>query len=155
MPPPAFEPWHLDLIGELRVARLATIAAGGAPHLVPVCYAFQAGAFWVPIDEKPKATTRLARLANIVRDPRVALLLDRYDDDWSRLAWVRVDGLATVLDHGADQPSALAALRERYAQYPAMDLEARPLIRIEAVRVSGWRWNEGWLESSGGEGTGR
>lgn len=140
MPRPQFEDWHLRLIEDLRVARLATITPAGAPHVVPVCYAFEAGALWVPIDEKPKASTRLARLRNIEQDPRVSLLFDRYDDDWERLAWVRVDGAATILPRGDGAPAALGALRLRYRQYEAMDLEARPLIAIEAFVVTGWRW---------------
>lgn len=151
MHPPAFEQWHLDLIAELRVARLGTIAPDGTPHLVPACYAFEGGALWIPVDEKPKATIRLARLRNIDRDRRVSLLFDRYDDDWLRLAWVRVEGRATVLERGDAEPAALGALRSRYKQYAGMDLEARPLIRVEASRVSGWRWQSGWLESTGGE----
>jgi PPOX class probable F420-dependent enzyme len=136
-----FAPWHLELVAALRVARLATIAADGRPHLVPVCYAFVEGRFAISVDEKPKRSTELARLRNIRRDPRVTLLFDRYDDDWTRLAWVRVEGSADVLARGEQWPNALVALRERYPQYEAMDLEALQLITITPDRTTGWRWS--------------
>ena len=81
----------------------------------------------IAIDEKPKAGLRLARLRNIERDPRVSLLADRYDEDWTQLAWVRVEGNAEILERGGADPAALAALRDRYPQYRDMDLEPRPL----------------------------
>ena len=135
-----FEPWQHQLLNELRVGRLATVSADGRPHLVPVCYALDGGAVVIAVDEKPKRSTDLVRVRNIQRDPRVTLLFDRYDDDWTRLAWVRVDGLARALQHGAEQPAALMALRERYPQYRSMGLEERPLIVIAPEQIHGWRW---------------
>jgi PPOX class probable F420-dependent enzyme len=143
MATPTFEPWQSALIAELRVARLGTINPAGAPHLVPVCYAIHDSTLWIPVDEKPKSTTALARLRNIERDRRVSLLFDRYDDDWTRLAWVRVDGSARVLEAGHESPGALAALRSRYSQYAGMALEERPLIAITPVRIAAWRWTAG------------
>jgi PPOX class probable F420-dependent enzyme len=134
------QPWELGLVSELRVARLGTIASAGAPHLGPVCYAFVDGRFAIAVDEKPKASTELARLRNIARDPRATLLLDRYDDDWTRLAWVRIEGSATVFETGNEWPAALAALRTRYHQYQTMSLESLPLIRIQPERVVSWHW---------------
>lgn len=142
MPPMAlFEPWERDLLDELRVARLATVAADGRPHLVPVCYAFVDGTVVVPIDEKPKRSTRLERMLNIERDPRVTLLFDRYHEDWTRLAWVRVDGTARVLARGDQFARALDALRARYKQYAEMALEERPLIVVEMDGARSWRWS--------------
>lgn len=137
-----FEPWHAALLEECRVARLGTVAVSGRPHLVPVCYALWEGRLAIPIDEKPKRSGRLARLRNVDRDPRVALLVDRYDEDWRRLAWVRVDGDALVLERGDAWPAAIERLRERYPQYEAMTLEALPLIVVAPERVASWRWNE-------------
>lgn len=135
-----FEPWQRDLLEASRVARLATIGPAGEPHLVPVCFALAGGRVVIAIDEKPKRTaTRLARLRNIARDPRITFLADRYDDDWQTLAWVRIDGQATVFERGEDQPAALAALRARYRQYAEMRLEELPLIAIEPLRVTAWR----------------
>ena len=138
-----FEDWQLELIRDLRVARMATLAPSGYPALVPVCYALHEGRLFIAVDEKPKSTTSLARLRNIDRDPRVSLLFDRYDDDWTRLAWVRVEGHVSVLTRGEAAPATLAALRDRYPQYREMDLEARPLIAVEPLRTVGWRWRGG------------
>jgi PPOX class probable F420-dependent enzyme len=135
-----FEDWQLELIAEARRGVLATIARDGRAQLVPVCYAFEGGRFGIAIDEKPKLGTELARTRNIARDPRVSLLIDRYADDWMQLAWVRIDGSATVFERGAAQPAMLRSLRERYPQYETMALEERPLIVIAPGRVTAWRW---------------
>jgi PPOX class probable F420-dependent enzyme len=108
-----------------------------------VCYALVHGRIAIAVDEKPKASTSLARLRNIERDSRVALLFDRYDDDWAQLAWVRIEGRAEVVSRGQADPAALDQLRERYPQYGTMDLESRPLIRVTPGRVVGWRWQGG------------
>jgi PPOX class probable F420-dependent enzyme len=135
------EAWEVALADECRVARLGTIAPDGRPHLVPVCYAYIDGHFAIAIDEKPKKAGTLARVRNIERDPHVTLLIDRYEDDWAKLAWVRIEGLATVLDSGKDWPAALGALRSRYPQYESMALEDLPLLRIRPERVVSWRWS--------------
>lgn len=137
-----FEDWQRQLMNEVPVARLATIAADGRPHLVPVCFALVGDAIAIAIDEKPKQQgVRLARLRNIDRDRRVSLLVDRYDADWSRLAWVRIDGDAEVVELGRVWAEALIALRERYVPYRTMALEELPAIRIRPTKVSGWRWS--------------
>jgi PPOX class probable F420-dependent enzyme len=131
--------WEWALLEECRVARLGTIAKDGRPHVVPVVYAMVDEGIVIAIDEKPKATTRLARLRNIERDARVTLLFDRYDDDWAGLAWLRIDGAAEVLDRGEAHPDALSALRERYPQHRDMALEESPLIVVFPERVVSWR----------------
>ena len=138
-----WQDWELSLLRETRVARLGTIAADGRAHLVPVCFVLHEAAVFIAVDEKPKRGTDLARLRNIERDPRVSLLVDRYDDDWTQLAWVRVEGRAEVVARGEARPGALAALRERYAQYREMQLEELSLIRIVPERVVSWRWSAG------------
>lgn len=130
-----------------RVARFATVGADGAPHLVPVCYhatldEHGVQALDIALDEKPKgvAPHALRRVRNLLAQPAVALLIDRYDDgDWERLAFLRVDGRAALLEPGdpAHAP-AVAALRAKYPQYRAMALDARPIIRITPTGVSGW-----------------
>lgn len=134
--------WEWELVRELRVARLGTVGPGGRPHLVPVCYAPVDGTIAISVDEKPKRGTALARLRNIAADGRVSLLFDRYEDDWHRLAWVRVDGDATILDHGSLGTPALSALRERYSQYARMKLEALPLVVVRATNITSWRWRD-------------
>jgi PPOX class probable F420-dependent enzyme len=122
-----------------RVARLATVGADARPHLVPVVFALDGDTLYSAVDDvKPKATTRLRRLANIAANPAVALLADHYEDDWTALWWVRADGTARLLD--PEQPAAARAralLAERYAQYR----DAPPpgvVIAVDVARWSGW-----------------
>ena len=123
-----------------RVARLATADAGGVPHVVPVCYALIGDSLYVTIDEKPKrpGARVVKRLRNVMENPAVAAVVDRYDDDWSRLAWVMLRGRAEILDRGGEHDRAQAALRERYPQYRAMRLEPLPVIALRIARVNAW-----------------
>ena len=126
-----------DALSEARVARLATFGAGG-PHLVPVVFAQGDDALWVPVDGKPKRHTRLQRLANIRANPRVSLLIDHYEEDWRALWWVRVDGLASIIEADANGfDDAQAMLRDKYPQYHSVPITAA--IRIEVDNVSHWR----------------
>ena len=124
-----------------RVARLATADADGHPHVVPVCFAFDGSRFYTPLDEKPKrvAATELRRVRNIEARPEVSLLIDRYDDDWSRLGYVLVRAHAELLAP-EDEAHAriLALLRDRYPQYRQMALEKRPVITVTPTRVTSW-----------------
>jgi len=126
------------LIESQRVAHLATADAKGRPHVVPVCFAYLDGHIYIAIDEKPKRSLRLKRLRNIEENPHVALVLDRYDEDWSRLGWVLIQGTASVIDRGRDHAQALEALRRKYPQYLEMALEERPVISVTVKRVSSW-----------------
>ena len=130
------------LLEGARVGRLATADAEGAPHVIPVCFALLDGRIYSIVDEKPKRTTRLARLRHIEGNPSVALVVDRYDEDWSMLAWVLVRGAASVLDAATSEDEhrvAVAALRGKYEQYQAMNLEGRPLIVLTPTRVNAWQ----------------
>src|SRR3954453_6020455 len=100
-----------------RVARLATVGADGRPHLVPCTFALVDGRIVSVVDQKPKRTTALRRLANIRADARVSLLVDRYDEDWTRLWWVRADGDGVVVEDGRERDAALVALALKYPQY--------------------------------------
>ncbi len=120
------------------VGRLATADAQGRPHVIPVCFVYENGAFYSAIDEKPKSTTRLKRLRNIADNPQVALVIDVYQDDWSQLAWVMIQGTATLHERGQDHPEILAALRQKYPAYKAMALEIRSLIEIVPEHVTNW-----------------
>ena len=137
-----FADWELEIIERARRAVLATINPDGRPNLVPVCYAFTEDRFVIAIDEKPKSGRPLARIRNIQRDPRVSLLFDEYDGDWTQLAWLRIEGVASVEPEGAASPRQLAALRTRYSQYQAMALERLRLIVIEPERKASWRWSD-------------
>jgi PPOX class probable F420-dependent enzyme len=124
-----------------RAARLATSDAEGHPYVVPVCYACDGARFFTPLDEKPKRADdrQLARVRNIQARGEAALLIDRYEDDWSRLGYLLVRGRAELVDaEHPDHASALALLRVRYPQYRAMALEERPVIMLTPERVTSW-----------------
>jgi PPOX class probable F420-dependent enzyme len=122
-----------------RVARLATADANGVPHLVPVCYAIIGDSLYISIDEKPKRTDiPLKRLRNIAENPEVAVTVDRWDEDWRRLAWVMLRGRADILTGGEEHDRAQARLRERYPQYRAMDLAPLPVIALRIARATAW-----------------
>jgi PPOX class probable F420-dependent enzyme len=129
--------WAIELLTS-PVARLATADASGVPAIVPICFAVDDDVIWSAIDEKPKSGRPLKRLRNITENPRVTLLIDRYDEDWSKLAWVAIHGIAQVVP-GVDHPEALALLRSKYPQYVAMQLEDQPLVRIETETAVSWR----------------
>jgi PPOX class probable F420-dependent enzyme len=123
-----------------RVARLATADARGAPHVVPVCFAFAGGTLYVTIDEKPKRRTGppLKRLRNIAENPAVAVVADRYDEDWAWLGWVMLQGRADILSDGSEHARAQVLLRARYPQLGAMNIEALPVIAVRVERVVSW-----------------
>jgi PPOX class probable F420-dependent enzyme len=100
------------------VARLATIRPDGSPRVVPICFALDGDVLYTAVDEKPKRTRQLARLADIERDPRIEVVIDRYDDDWSRLWWVRLRGQARVVDHDERGLELLAAKYPQYRERP-------------------------------------
>ena len=126
------------LFAGARVARLATVAADGRPHLVPVVFALARDAVYSAVDEKPKRTRRLRRLENVRADPRVALLADHYDDgDWDALWWARADGVARVIE-GDEAAPAIALLTERYVQYRDAPPHG-PVLAVAVERWSGWR----------------
>ena len=130
-----------------RVAHLATADATGAPHVIPICYALIGDAFYFVVDEKPKRTrTGLKRLRNIAANPQVALVIDDYDEDWTRLAYLLVHGRATLVGETTEYDTALAVLRERYPQYRAMHLsfETHPLVRIVPEHRHLWRATPGY-----------
>ena len=118
-----------------RVARLATTGPDGHPHLAPIVFALEGDTLYTAVDAKPKRSRVLRRIENARRDPRVAVLVDHYDDDWSELWWVRLDGIARVLDSGAEAEHALELLREKYPQYE----DAPPTVPVLAVDVVAWR----------------
>jgi len=121
-----------------RVARLATADAGGVPHVVPIVFALAGDTIYSAVDAKPKRSRRLKRLANVAANPRVAVLADHYDDDWSALWWVRADGSARVLAAGEPEAAeALALLTERYEQYREQPPPG-PVLAIDVERWSGW-----------------
>jgi PPOX class probable F420-dependent enzyme len=127
-----------------RVGHVATISPDGSPHVLPVCYALDDTALYFVADAKPKRRPArvLQRLENVRTSGQAALVVDDYDDDWTRLAWVLVRGPASVVDDAAAHAAALARLRTRYPQYRGMALDdpaAHPIVRIAPTRVRSWR----------------
>jgi PPOX class probable F420-dependent enzyme len=125
------------LVGSARVARLASVSAGGAPHLVPVCFVLLGDTVYSAVDHKPKRTIRLHRLANLAATGHACVLVDHYSEDWRQLWWVRLDGHGRVVDDPREAARAVAALVGKYEQYA----ERAPDGPVLAVDVTGWR---GW-----------
>jgi PPOX class probable F420-dependent enzyme len=133
-------PAQAAFLDQHREGRLATVDAAGRPHNVPICFALLDGVFYTPIDEKPKRgdPLELRRVRNILARPDVCLVVDHFEEDWSRLAWIQVRGTAALVTDYQERTRAFAALRARYPQYHAMDLESRPLIRITPRELVSW-----------------
>src|SRR5581483_12258899 len=108
---------HESRLAAARVARLATIDPDGRPHLVPIVFALDGDTLYSAVDRKPKRSTTLRRIENARARPDVTVLVDRYDDDWTALWWIRLRGRARVLDEGAEREHALLLLTAKYAQY--------------------------------------
>lgn len=135
--------WAQEFLRDARTGHLATVGADGRPHVVPVCYVLFGEQIVTPIDEKPKSGKTLTRLRNIAANPQVAMVVDRYDEDWTRLAWVQVRGAARLLQPGAPAHAGSAeALRVKYPQYRTMHLDEMPFIAIAVTTCRTWRWSE-------------
>jgi PPOX class probable F420-dependent enzyme len=122
------------------IGHLATADAHGAPHVIPVCYAFDGRAVYSVLDQKPKRTsvTRLRRVRNIQVNPKVALVVDHYEEDWGQLWYLLLMGEAELLYKGEEHTGAIKLLREKYPQYRTMAIDQSPVIRITPTRVVSW-----------------
>ena len=131
---------ELSFVNSIRVARLATADSTGAPHVVPICFAYDGESFYSVLDQKPKRAPieRLKRVRNILSNPRVSLVLDHYDEDWSRLWYGLVMGTALLLRSGPEHGRAIRLLRRKYVQYEEMSIDASPVIRIDPERMTWW-----------------
>ena len=122
-----------------RAGHLATADARGAPYLVPVCFGLGKATLYITIDEKPKRQDRpMKRVRNILENPRAAFVVDRWDEDWTRLGWVMLRGAAEILDSGAEHDAAQELLRGRYPQYRVMNLAELPVIALRIAHVASW-----------------
>lgn len=133
----------MDLLREGRVARLGTADAGGRPLVVPVCYAFDGTRLYSAIDAKPKRTQRLRRVRNLEENPRCSLVVDTYDEDWSRLRWVIVEGSADLLTGGSDYARGVDLLVAKYPQYRSLELDRKQgtLVRLTPERYLYWTYS--------------
>lgn len=126
------------MFAEAPVAMLATVGPGGAPHIVPVVFAVHGDIVYTAVDAKRKSTRRLRRLANIEANPQVSMLVDHYDQDWSKLWWVRADGQAEIHYRGEEMASGYAWLRHKYIQYQRIALDG-PVVTVNVQRWSSWQ----------------
>ena len=124
-------------VAEARVGRLGTVTPDGRPHLVPCCFVLEGETVYSAVDAKPKSTLALRRLRNVRATGGVSLLVDHYDEDWSRLWWVRLDGTGRVLDAGPERDRALAALADKYAQY-RRDPPPGPVLALDVTTWRAW-----------------
>jgi PPOX class probable F420-dependent enzyme len=124
-----------------RTAILATVAPDGTPRLVPICFVLDGDRVVSALDEKPKRTADprdLARVRDILARPRVSLLVHRWDEDWSRLAWVRLHGVATLTEPGMVSLGVVEDLRAKYPQYETQAIDRRPMLSVAIDRISSW-----------------
>lgn len=127
----------LRRVAAAHVARLATVAVAGRPHIVPITFVLDDMSFYFAVDSKPKRTTDLKRLRNIAANPAVSVLVDHYADDWDSLWWVRLDGRARVVTDPGEQQNAIALLAARYSQY--RDNPPRgPVVAVVIDELTGW-----------------
>ena len=137
----ALTPAEAAFVARARVGHLATADAAGRPHVVPVCYATDGARFYIALDEKPKRVgdRQLRRVRNLIERPEASLVIDHYEDDWSRLGWVLIHARAALLDHTdpAHAP-AIALLRDRYPLYRGMAIEDRPIIALTPDAITSW-----------------
>ena len=136
------DPHVREFVAAARLAHLATADASGAPHNVPLCYWFDGDHIYFAIDEKPKRQTGLAlkRMRNIAENPRVAVVIDHYEEDWSQLAYVLIRGHARVVEDPEEYLVALRHLRDKFLLYRGMSMtpEKNPIVKIEPESVHTW-----------------
>jgi PPOX class probable F420-dependent enzyme len=124
-------------LAESLVAHLATTGPDQRPHIVPITFTTEADTLYFAVDAKPKRTTHLKRLQNIAANPAVSVLVDHYEDDWTKLWWVRVDGMARIVEDQAESERAVDLLVKRYPQYRRAWPQG-PVVAISMDRISGW-----------------
>ena len=135
-----------EFIERARVARLATVDYTSKPHLVPVVFVFDGNHFFIPIDQKRKTVKppRLKRIKNIQDNPNVALLIDRYSEDWTKLAFVMIQGKASIITSKTQGnipvQEAYKKLTTKYKQYQKIGLSEMCII-IKPEKVTSWRAN--------------
>lgn len=138
------------LLVAAQVGRLATVAPGGRPHVVPFCFALIGERIVSAVDSKPKRRPggrrpELTRITNIRANPAVEILVDHYEDDWNRLWWLRGRGVATIHLGGREWEEAVEVLSAKYSQYR----QARPAGPVVSILVQRWTaWSGDGTESS-------
>lgn len=139
------------LLASARTAHLASADQYARPHVVPIVFVWDEPLLYFPLDRKPKRDDdwhMLRRVRNIETNGRVAIVVDRYDEDWANLAWVLLEGLATIVETGDERDGAVARLARRYPQYSGDALEGCPVVRVEVERAVSWRAAAGGAATS-------
>ena len=130
------------LLESARVAHLATADQYARPHVVPIVFVLSDTKLYFPLDRKPKREDdwhMLRRVRNIETNGRVSIVVDQYDEDWTKLAWVLVEGVATILETGTERDAVAALLAAKYPQYQGGRLDDRPVVRVLIERAVEWR----------------
>jgi PPOX class probable F420-dependent enzyme len=125
------------LISPAPVGRLATVRSDGRPHVVPICFVLTDEVVYSAVDDKPKRHRRLQRISNVTATETASLLVDEYNDDWSRLWWVRLDGRARLVDNTAEAERAIRLLSDKYPQYRNLP-PSGPVLAVDIQRWVGW-----------------
>jgi PPOX class probable F420-dependent enzyme len=132
------------LLQSFRIGHLATADANAVPHLVPICFVYDGQAVYTAIDHKPKRATgyRMKRIRNMLENPQVTFLVDHYEEDWLRLAYVMIQGRAHILDNGPERQRALVLLEDKYPQYRERQLAQSTglVIKIVPDSIRHWAW---------------
>ena len=128
-----------DLLVTARVGHLATSSSDGRPHVVPVCFVWVPPFVYSAIDAKPKRTTLLRRVRNIIASGRAAFVVDRWSEDWRQLAYMLIEGPAVVLEDGRERDEALILLTAKYPQYDDLPLIDNLVIKVTAERTVTWK----------------
>jgi PPOX class probable F420-dependent enzyme len=124
-------------VAEARVGHLATTTADARPHVVPCCFALSGTAIYTAVDAKPKSSKRLQRVRNLEGNPSASLVVDHYEENWARLWWVRIDGIARIVESGDERDAAFELLATKYAQYQR-EPPPGPLIAIDIRTWRAW-----------------
>jgi len=123
---------------QARVGRFATVGPGSLPHVVPVCFVLDGERVITAVDRKPKTTTELRRVTNVRAHPFASLLVDQYDEDWDQLWWIRLDGVARVIDPGDEYDDVIPPLYDKYRGQYGLHAPGGPAIVLDIERWSGW-----------------
>ena len=140
MPRTHFTKDELDFLSRARVARLATASSAGQPHVIPIVFATDGQKLYTPLDKKPKrlAPNQLKRVRNLLENPKLAFVVDHYEEDWTQLAWIMVKGTGELVENGDGHATGVLLLEQKYPQYERMPLQDRPLIVITPSEITSW-----------------
>ena len=127
----------LERLASARVGRLATADAAGVPHVLPFVFVMDGRTLYWAVDRKPKRSQRLKRLENIRANPNVEVVVDRYEEDWNAVWWVRAAGSARVVGDGQEKDKALQLLKDKYPNYSNEPPDG-PVVAIDVIRISSW-----------------